>query len=201
MLQIGEQTTAFDAIEFDEGLRWIDTLDDLAFLTKDLRARGRRDLAFLLLDAYLEASGDYSGLPALRFFMVSRALVRALVARLAGTTEIEAGGNAPEIRYLQLAATLARDSDPRLAITHGLPGSGKTFVSRLLLQEVGAVRVRSDVERKRLFGLSALQSSRESVPGGIYDAATTQRTYARLPRPFAIFKVPDRPQLTRINAR
>ena len=65
VLQLGDETTVFDAIEFDEELRWIDTLDDIAFLAMDLLAHGRRDLAFLLLNAYLEASGDYDGLPAL----------------------------------------------------------------------------------------------------------------------------------------
>ena len=180
VLQLGDKTTAFDAIEFDEELRWIDTLDDLAFLAMDLLAHGRRDLAFLLLNAYLEASGDYDGLPALRFFMVSRALVRSLVSALGSAGGIEAAGGCTAAHYMKLAAALARGSDPRLAITHGLPGSGKTFISQLLLEEVGAVRVRSDVERKRLFGLSALQSSRERVPGGIYDAATTQQTYSRM---------------------
>jgi len=61
-----------------------------------------------------------------------------------------------------------------------LPGSGKSFVSQRVLEGVGAIRVRSDVERKRLFGLGALQSSRDRVAVGIYDKATTERTYARL---------------------
>jgi len=180
VLQLGDATTPFDAIEFDEELRWIDTLDDLAFLAMDLLSHGRRDFAFLLLNAYLEASGDYDGLPALRFFLVARALVRSLVAALGSAGGIDAAGGRSSAHYLQLAAALARGSDPRLAITHGLPGSGKTFVSQQLLEEVGAVRVRADVERKRLFGLSALQSSRAHVPHGIYDAATTQRTYSRM---------------------
>ena len=95
------------------------------------------------------------------------------------------GGEGPLLDFA--VRMIARGSDPRLAITHGLPGSGKTFISQLLLEEVGAVRVRSDVERKRLFGLSALQSSRERVPGGIYDAATTQQTYSRM---LAVARIP-----------
>ena len=81
---------------------------------------------------------------------------------------------------LALAAALSKSTDARLAITHGLPGSGKSFVSQRVIEAVGAIRVRSDVERKRLFGLGALQSSRDRVPGGIYDEVTTQRTYTRL---------------------
>ena len=82
--------------------------------------------------------------------------------------------------YLALATRLACKVDARLAITHGLPGSGKSFVSQGLLEAAGAIRLRSDVERKRLFGLGALQSSQGCEAGGIYDSASTARTYARL---------------------
>ena len=181
IVQPGGEATAFDAIEFDPELRWIDVLDDLAFPVMDLLAHGRRDLAFRLLDGWLEASGDHEGLRALRYFLVVRALVRAQVAAMresppAAPATIE-GADA----YLRLAIDLAAGSDPRLLITHGLPGSGKTYLSQGLLESAGAVRIRSDVERKRLFGLSALASSRKA-PGGaaLYDASATRATYARL---------------------
>ena len=180
VVQIGDEPTAFDGIEFDPELRWIDVLDDLAFLVMDLLAHGRRDFAFRMLDAYLQADGDYDGLPALRFFLVSRALVRSQVAafveRQGGTVAAGCGADA----YLRLACLLSRDGDARLVITHGLPGSGKTFVSQRLLESVGAIRVRSDVERKRRFGLDRLQSSSGRVAGGIYLEAATEATYARL---------------------
>jgi aminoglycoside phosphotransferase family enzyme/predicted kinase len=179
VVQEGEEVFAFDALEFAAELRWIDPLDDLAFLVMDLLANGRRDLGFRLLNAYLEESGDYEGVPALRFFLVSRALVRAEVAALRGAGGDDAAGGAA-IRYLRLACALARGDDPRLAITCGLPGSGKTSVSQSLVETVGAVRVRSDVERKRLFGVAPLESSRDRVPGGIYGAGATELTYARL---------------------
>lgn len=66
-----------------------------------------------------------------------------------------------------------------LIITHGLPGSGKTTFSQFALEQMGAIRIRSDVERKRLYGLSALESSRSSA-GDIYGQDATERTYARL---------------------
>ena len=154
VLQQGDESIAFDALEFAAELRWIDPLDDLAFLVMDLLANGRRDLGFRLLNAYLEHSGDYDGVPALRFFLVSRALVRAQVCALRNAGGDEPVGNAA-LGYLRLASALAHGRDPRLAITCGLPGSGKTFVSQSLAETVGAVRVRSDVERKRLFGIVA----------------------------------------------
>lgn len=181
VLQDGDQAIAFDALEFAAALRWIDPLDDLAFLVMDLHAHDARDLAFRLLDAYLEASGDYDGLPALRFFLVSRALVRAQVCALrAAQSDASAATAAGATGYLDLAAEIADGKDARLAITHGLPGSGKTFVAKALAEAAAAVSVRSDVERKRLFGLAPLQSSAGRGGASIYDAAATEQTYARL---------------------
>jgi predicted kinase len=111
--------------------------------------------------------------------MVCRALVRAQVAAIGAGQGVQSTTRCGAFDYLALAAALAGSHDPRLAITHGLPGSGKTFISQGVLEQAGAIRLRSDVERKRLFGLSALQSSRDA-PGDIYDSAATQRTFARL---------------------
>ena len=180
VLQLGDEAIAFDGIEFDAELRWIDVLDDSAFLVMDLMAHGRRDLAFRFLDACLEAGGDRDGLPALRFFLVSRALVRAQVATLGPAPDAGLPGVPEAGDYLGLASSLSRGADARLAITHGLPGSGKTFVSQRLLEAAGAIRVRSDVERKRLFGLQPLEPSQGQVAEGIYGAAATEQTYAQL---------------------
>ena len=180
VLQLGDEATAFDGIEFDAELRWIDVLDDVAFLAMDLLAHAQRGLAFRFMNAYLEASGDYDALPALRFYMVSRALVRAQVTAIGQGQGVYSVARRGPADYLALASALSGSADARLAITHGLPGSGKSFVSQGVLEEAGAIRVRSDVERKRLFGLGALHSSHELVPGGIYDKSTTERTYARL---------------------
>ena len=180
VLQLGEEATAFDGIEFDAELRWIDVLDDIAFLAMDLLAHGQHALAHRFINAYLEASGDYDGLPALRFYMVCRALVRAQVTAIGRGQGVRAADACGKPAYLALASILSRSTGARLAVTHGLPGSGKSFVSQAVLEVAGAIRVRSDVERKRLFGLGALQSSFGVIPGGIYDTVTTERTYARL---------------------
>jgi uncharacterized protein len=180
VLQLEGQATAFDGIEFDPALRWIDVVDDIAFLAMDLLANDRRALAFRFINAYLSAIGDYDALPGLRFAMVCRALVRAQVTTLAAQQGVQAVGGCNASAYVALAEALSTGDDARLAITHGLPGSGKSFVSQGVLEAAGAICVRSDVERKRLFGLDARASSRDHVPGGIYDSATTHRTYARL---------------------
>nr|HET7859294.1 AAA family ATPase [Caldimonas sp.] len=180
VVQLDDGPQAFDAIEFDPALRWIDPLDDAAFLAMDLLAHGRGDLAFAFLDCYLETSGEHAALPALRFFLVSRALVRAQVSALAEAGGIAVQSACDAAGYLRLAAAIATGADARLAITHGLPGSGKSFVSERLLQEARALRVRSDVERKRLFGLAPLQSSRDLAPERIYGQVATRQTYAHL---------------------
>ena len=180
VLQLDGEATAFDAIEFDAELRWIDVLDDIAFLAMDLLANGRRDLAFRFINAYLAAGGDYDGLPALRHAMVCRALVRARVTAVGDKQGMHSAARCGERNYLALASALSCSADARLAITHGLPGSGKSVAAQGVLETAGAISVRSDVERKRLFGLGARQSSSGHVPGGIYDPAATQRSYARL---------------------
>ncbi|RTL28558.1 MAG: aminoglycoside phosphotransferase [Burkholderiales bacterium] len=171
-----EGATAFDCIEFDPALRWVDGLSDIAFMAMDLMAHGHDDLAWCFLNAYLDVRGDHAGLPVLRYYLVYRALVRALVARL----RADQGGADRRPDYLALALRLSAPAPARLLITHGVSGSGKTHVSRLLAREAGAVHLRADVIRKRLFGLSPTVVSHEVVPGGIYTAEANAATYARL---------------------
>jgi len=173
---LGGEVTAFDCIEFDPALRWIDVLNDIAFLVMDLLAHGRGDLAFRFLNAYLDDTGDQAGVPVLRWYLVYRALVRALVARIRAGQGGAPGG--PD--HLALALQLAGAGDARLLVTHGVSGSGKSWVARQLLEQAQAIRLRSDVERKRLFGLRALEASASRVRGGIYGSDATRRTYARL---------------------
>jgi hypothetical protein len=168
--------TAFDCLEFDPALRWIDVLSDIAFLVMDLLAHERGDLAFRFLNAYLDESGDHAGVPVLRWYLVYRAGVRALVARI----RIEQGGAAGGPDHLALALRLAGDGDARLLVMHGVSGSGKSHVGQRLLEQAQAIRLRSDIERKRLFGLRPLDASASHVPGGIYGADATRRTYACL---------------------
>lgn len=166
----------FDALEFDPALRWIDTACDFAFLWMDLHARGRADLATAALDGWLQASGDFEALRALRAFAAYRAGVRAKVAGLRRAQAPDQGNGRELARYLAAATRLSRPGPPRLVVTTGLSASGKSRLAAALLAPLGAVRVRSDVERKRLAGLAAEEPS----GGRIYDAAMTRRTYARL---------------------
>ena len=179
------QLLVFDCIEFNPELRWIDIQSEVAFCYMDLLQRGHPDWAWLLLNVWLEQTGDYAGLALLRYYAVYRALVRAKVAaiRTGQTAGPERDATLAEARtLLELAATLTRAQPLRLDITHGLSGSGKTTVTRRLMQLPGAIRLRSDVERKRLAGLDALAKSGSGVGQNLYAADATRRTYEQLAR-------------------
>ena len=174
----------FDCLEFDARLRWIDVMSDLAFVTMDLAKRGRPEWANRLLNAYLEATGDYAGLGVLRSYQVYRAMVRAKVAALRRRQTGERGDRTRSWEdycgYADLAERYTRPPSPFLLITHGLSGSGKTAVSRSLAEAGGAVRARSDVERKRLFGLAPSARSGSAPNAGLYAPEAGRRTYERL---------------------
>ena len=175
----------FDCLEFNPDLRWIDVLNEVAFLVMDLEARQQPALAARFLNLYLERTGDYAGLAVLPFYLVYRALVRAKVdgirARQAGIDDHEKTlAEAEARRYLALAQCYARSGRPRLILTRGVSASGKTTLSGVLVEKHGAIRIRSDVERKRLAGLPPEADARAAVGQGIYDSAGSRRTYARL---------------------
>jgi len=176
----GAKLVAFDALEFDPALRRIDTMNETAFLAMDLMAHERSDLAFDFLTQYLETCGDYAGLRGLPYFMVFRALVRAKVCALKETAHIDSSSVGNIAKYVRLAELLMAPARATLVITHGLSGSGKTFLTQSLIGPLRAIRVRSDLERKRLAGLSELASSDSPVAGGLYDARNSEQTYSKL---------------------
>jgi len=177
----------FDALEFSDTLRHIDTIGDNAFTFMDLLAHGLPRLAWRFIGAVLEASGDRAALPLLAWWASYRAAVRAKVALLSVPAGADAGAGAAATgpraaalaraqRYLAVATALAAPPPPRLVLTFGLSGSGKSVVAGQLAERLGGVRVRSDVERKRLF---ALPPTARAMPG-LYSPDTTRRTYERL---------------------
>jgi aminoglycoside phosphotransferase family enzyme/predicted kinase len=182
---IGGAPVAFDCIEFNDDLRWIDVMSEVAFLVMDLLDQRLDALAWRCLDRYLERTGDYEGLGVLRFYLVYRAMVRAKIAclraRQPGLDAAAQGRLALEYRgYFELARRLADAVRPGIVLMHGLSGSGKTTVAQRLLERLGAVRVRSDVERKRLHGLDAAARTASAPGAGLYEPETTRRTYERL---------------------
>jgi aminoglycoside phosphotransferase family enzyme/predicted kinase len=186
--QIDGQVTVFDGIDFNADFRWIDVISEVAFMAMDLHAHRLPGLAHRFVNAYLEFSGDYHGVQVLDYYLVHRALVRAKVELLRALQCAEAPlaeqHNGRAHAYLALALQLGpgRAAQPRPAIllTHGYSGSGKSTLTQGLLEAAGAVRIRSDVERKRLAGLQPLDRVRSTDARLLYQPGMTAATYARL---------------------
>lgn len=182
IVQIDEDVQFFDGIEFSERLRWIDVISEIAFLIMDLKVQGHADDAQHLLNDYLALSGDYAGLALLRFYIVYRAMVRAKVAAigLCQHSVDDAKAWRPFFAYLDLAEAHTLSPPAYLLLSHGLSGSGKSFLGRRLAARRGLIHIRSDIERKRLHGLDALAASRSGVASGMYGDEATAATYERL---------------------
>ena len=188
LVLLGDEVVPFDAIESNDALRWIDVASDIAFTWMDLLHRQQGGLANVLISEWLDASGDVSAPTVVPFFAVYRALVRAKVAAVRlGQTDVSTPAGRTAIRecrtYVDLAQALVTPGNPVLLITHGLSGSGKSWASGQWLEQQGqrrAIRLRSDVERKRLHGLSALQASGSGLQSGLYTPQAHGDTYASL---------------------
>jgi uncharacterized protein len=173
----------FDALEFSEALATIDVLYDLAFLLMDLDARRDRQAANAVLKSYVAfepVGGEIEGLASLPLFLACRAGVRAVVA-MARTEQLEEDQTTElraEIRRnAGLAAAYLAPPPPILIAVGGLSGTGKSTLANVVAALVGAapgaLHLRSDVERKRLFGVPETQR----LDRQHYRIGTAQRVY------------------------
>lgn len=176
----------FDAIEFNDEIAEIDTLYDLAFLLMDLDEHGLRAQANLLLNRYIwrrDRDDDLSGLAALPLFLGCRAGIRAMVAlkRAERAKEADAGADvALAGEYLDAACAYLAPPEPRLVAVGGFSGTGKSTLSAALAPALGAVpgavHLRSDVERKTMFGAAET----ERLPDSAYTEDAGAAVYERL---------------------
>jgi len=199
MIWLNHEAMAFDCIEFNAELSWIDVISEVAFLVMDLQDRHQDYLANHFLNRYLEHTGDYAGLAVMPYYLCYRALVRAKVDTLRLQqknipAEEQQKTFAEFESYLQLASRYTQRANPKLIIMRGLSASGKSTVSQQLVDGLGVIRIRSDVERKRLFMVnlssttftgaelkSDMASDRASeIDKGMYSAQASQQTYERL---------------------
>ncbi|TWI50891.1 hypothetical protein IQ22_03813 [Pseudomonas duriflava] len=174
--QLDRDVVLFDCIEFNEPFRMTDVLADTAFLAMDLEDRHHRALAHRFVNAYIEQTGDYTGLHVLPFYKAYRAMVRAKI-NLFQYGQVSDPVRKAEIlkryrNYTNLAERYCAIPYQVLAITHGVSAVGKSTAALRLVEALGAIRVRSDVERKRII--------KDSDPDVLYSAAAGHATYARL---------------------
>ena len=174
----------FDCIEFNPAFRIMDSIGEAALLSMDMAARGCTAASHGFLSDYLEYSGDYSGLALLDLYRSYFALVRVKVnllreaadrPNISSSEAYQAG-----CRYLGVAAQYCKSHRPFLAITVGVSGSGKSTMAGKLTGQSGAIRIRSDVERKRLAGLAPEQRSTPHQANSLYCAPMSKRTFDRL---------------------
>ena len=179
---IDGRPTPFDCIEFSDDIACIDVLYDLAFLLMDLWARDQPALANAVFNGYLDETGQRGGLAALPLFLSARAAIRAKVWSLeltsAGPGQVDAEHRSEIARYLELAVAFARPPQPRLIAVGGLSGSGKSTLAQGLAPHVGptpgAMVLRSDLERKRLFRVGATAR----LPDDAYAPDVSAQVYA-----------------------
>lgn len=180
MTLIDGKVTLFDCIEFNPMLRWIDVISEIAFLVIDLLYFGYELLAFRLLNHYLQRTGDYQGLALLRYYLVYRALVCAKVSLLRSMQQADNQECIKYAEFTHLAERYTQVGQVALIITHGYAGSGKSTVSGQLAEKIGAIQIRSDIERKRLFGYRAQESTCSGLASGLYTAEAHLKTYQHL---------------------
>jgi len=174
----------FDCLEFDEALASTDTFYDLAFLVMDLLHRRLDRLAERLLTGYLDVTWDDPGTALLPLFLSCRAAIRAKVvgfgARSADSAEERAAALEAARDYLERALGFLAPPPPRLIAIGGVSGTGKSTLARALAPSVGAapgaVVLRSDVVRKKLFG----KAPEERLGADAYREEITQQVYETL---------------------
>jgi len=174
-----------DCIEFNDRFRYSDTVADIAFLSMDLRNRGRDDLAQAFLAAYDEASNDEHSLALLRFYESYRAYVRGKVRSFVidqtGPGDSEKAAATREARdFFRQSLDYAQRLRPRLILVCGLMGSGKTRQALELARMSGTRVVHSDVRRKQLAGLDPEEHHHVPFGTGIYSPDWSERTYRQL---------------------
>ncbi|MGI9516642.1 MAG: AAA family ATPase [Pirellulaceae bacterium] len=181
VLQLDGEVMAFDGIEFSAELQWIDVMSELAFPVMDFAARGRPDLGWHLINAYLETGGDYDGVRVLRYYLVYRALVRAKVTWMNPANHVSnIDSSGPWDKYLRAAELFAFGLQPALAITHGFSGSGKSTRALDFIESTGGIRIRSDVERTRSMAERGQGGHNVTNQAAKYSEETSDRVYHQL---------------------
>ncbi len=170
-----------DCLEFDDKLRWLDGLDDAAFLAMDLERLGADELAGRFLDWYVEFSGDPAPASLRHHYVAYRAFVRAKVGCLrARQGDQRAGQEAGQLAALTLRHL--RAAAVTVVLVGGLPGTGKSALAGAMADRLGWTVLSSDRIRKELAAIPAGQPAHAGYGRGIYAPAWTERTYAELAR-------------------
>lgn len=184
LVRLPSGISAFDCVEFNADLSNIDVISDVSFLVMDLVSRQRQDLAYAFFNRYLEFTGDYKGVSVFGLYYVYHALIRAKIAAIHSTERSGEKDRQDDLEemahYCSVARHWTENKRPCLIVMHGYSGSGKTWLSQQLLERLPAIRVRSDIERKRHYGLAETEKSGAGVGTDIYEPHARSEVYEAL---------------------
>ncbi|MFE3999014.1 AAA family ATPase [Nocardioides sp. YIM B13467] len=173
-----------DCLEFDDRLRRLDALDDIACLAMDLERLGASQAAVDLVAAYREFSADTFPVSLVHHYIAYRAFMRAKVTALrteqAQARQQVADEAAGAVRLAELARDHLRRGEVRLIAVGGAPGTGKSTLAGAVADRLDMVVLSSDRLRKELAGIDPMVHAAAGWQEGIYSPASTRRTYAEL---------------------
>ncbi|MDT0305194.1 bifunctional aminoglycoside phosphotransferase/ATP-binding protein [Streptomonospora wellingtoniae] len=168
-----------DCLEFDDDLRFVDGLDDAAFLAMDLERLGAADAADSFLEHYADFAGDPAPTALRHHYTAYRAFVRAKVACLRAQQGGQGAGDQAHL-LADICLRHLRESAVRLVVVGGTPATGKSTLAGHLADRRGMVRLSSDRVRKERAGLDPLQSAAAAHGTGLYSAGNTGAVYRDL---------------------
>lgn len=172
-----------DCLDFDDKLRWLDGLDDAAFLMMDLERLGAPALGRQFADWYAEYTGDPAPASLRHHYVAYRAFVRAKVTCIKAGQRADSGELRAQARQLaEISLRHLRAGAVTLVLVGGLPGTGKSALARAAAGRLGFAVLNSDRIRKELAGIPAHESAAAAYGAGIYSDAWTERCYAEMLR-------------------
>lgn len=167
-----------DCIEFDDRLRHLDRIDDIACLAMDLERLGSPESAEGLVATYLTLTADTAPSSLLHHYIAYRAFMRAKVACLPHGRDTASSSSPAQL--VDLAHRHLREGRVSLVLVGGPPGTGKSTLASGLADALGWTVLSSDRVRKELAGLPADTHAPAAVRQGIYTPQWTEHTYREL---------------------
>lgn len=172
-----------DCLEFDDRLRYVDQIDDIACLAMDLLRLGHADAAAQLVHWYREFSADQPPQSLVHHYIAYRAFMRAKVTAVREqdpTASLHSPSTEDAVELGTLALSHLDTAAVRLVLIGGAPGTGKSTLAGFLSRRLGMTTISSDEVRKELAGLSSESNAPAAFSEGIYTAEWTGRTYAEI---------------------
>lgn len=173
---LADHFAILDCLEFDDRLRYVDAIDDAAFLAMDLEFLGREDLGEFFLDAYGRHSADPAPKALRDFYIAYRAVVRAKVDCVR-VTQGHPEASADARRHLDIALKHLRSGTVQLVVIGGGPGTGKSTLAGALAEHLDAEVISTDDVRRQMHETGAISGTAGAFNAGLYTPANVAAVY------------------------